>query len=596
MATFSFTLYVFHKMDNTDEHFHFDPRHDVGEVLSEFKKVASEEILREVKAVQLWRSEDSEESENAGSHEEKESSLDGNDNNNSENNNVSLPSYNPISPRIKPALSSSDFPSLEGAVPGVLSCKDEGYPDVSAQNSDNLLVYWNEPQGTYDYEYTSPFDHGKGEDGKPKKYITFEGDQGGWNNIRMSMESTMVYAYATDRILVMPPTQPFYLVGKEGSKNYDDFFHFDDEEFRKHITIISMEEFLAEHGGGGPDSALGVSIESYAAEVGISPTKLRDGGRECSKRRKDKSVECDAINEYMRKAAYVLPYHGSKHCMVFSETTPDPESKQIKDFCVDREMMLYTDEIREQRVIHFATAKREHRLLTHFYEFILFTDPKLDNHYKRFVRDFMHYKPEIVCAATAIVVELRKISKNLGFDDESYVTYHIRRGDFQYKNVKIPAEDIYENTKELLRENELIFIATDERDKAFFKVFSENGHTVKYLDDFSHAAKLETLNKDYFGMVDSYVAATGRSFVGTWFSTFTGYINRIRGYLLKDDHTSWYFMKQYKSKLQVWTKPHPAWYSREFPTGWYKIDGDKEVTDFDPNDNFEQHNIIRNLE
>lgn len=64
---------------------------------------------------------------------------------------------------------------------------------------------------------------------------------------------------------------------------------------------------------------------------------------------------------------------------------------------------------------------------------------------------------------------------------------------------------------------------------------------------------------------------------------------------MKPDQTSWYFMPNYKDRMQTWVDPHPAWYSREFPTGWYKIDSDEEPTDFDAGDlwgEFEQ-NIIR---
>ena len=150
----------------------------------------------------------------------------------------------------------------------------------------------------------------------------------------------MIFAYATDRILVMPPKQPFYLVGKEGSKNYDDFFHFEDEEFKKHITIISMEEFIAEHAEGGESSALKVSMNDWGNKTGHSPDKLRTSAAECGKLHKAKEGECDVLNKYMRDAAYVLPWHGSKDCVVFGEEV-DPTSQQVKDFCVDRQVRTY---------------------------------------------------------------------------------------------------------------------------------------------------------------------------------------------------------------------------------------------------------------
>jgi hypothetical protein len=51
------------------------------------------------------------------------------------------------------------------------------------------LAYWNSPQGKRDEEFVSPFK--VPETPGKTKYLTFEPDGGGWNNLRMSMEVSL---------------------------------------------------------------------------------------------------------------------------------------------------------------------------------------------------------------------------------------------------------------------------------------------------------------------------------------------------------------------------------------------------------------------
>lgn len=75
-------------------------------------------------------------------------------------------------------------PALEGAEWGHVEC------DVNVDD----MAYWNEPQGTRDQNFVSPFSMQDGDDKqqnsgskqRQRRYLTFEPDPGGWNNIRMS--------------------------------------------------------------------------------------------------------------------------------------------------------------------------------------------------------------------------------------------------------------------------------------------------------------------------------------------------------------------------------------------------------------------------
>ena len=149
----------------------------------------------------------------------------------------------------------------------------------------------------------------------------------------------------------------------------------------------------------------------------------------------------------------------------------------------------------------------------------------------------------------------------------------IYRGEFQYKKVKIPAEEWYENTKELWKPNEIIFIATDERNKTFFDPIAKH-HDVRFLDDYFELANLGNLDPNYFGMIDTIVSSRARAFAGTWFSTFTGYINRMRGYHGMTMMKSWYSFLDRKEAVHTWENMDHFAYAYEWPDGWIGIDAD----------------------
>lgn len=105
-------------------------------------------------------------------------------------------------------------------------------------------------------------------------------------------------------------------------------------------------------------------------------------------------------------------------------------------------------------------------------------------------------------------------------------------------------------------------------------------YDVVFLDDF-HSV-LGDVNSNFYGMIDQLVASRSRTFFGCWFSTFTGYINRLRGYHSTHDklpgheqgvHNSWYYaLEDRYDHLQTYYPVKQSYYAREFPTSWRLID------------------------
>lgn len=65
------------------------------------------------------------------------------------------------------------------------------------------------------------------------------------------MEIIFIFAAVTGRTLVMPPSQPLYLLKADKAdkfRGFANFFPLDKPEFRNHVKIISNEEFLLREG------------------------------------------------------------------------------------------------------------------------------------------------------------------------------------------------------------------------------------------------------------------------------------------------------------------------------------------------------------
>jgi len=95
--------------------------------------------------------------------------------------------------------------------------------------------------------------------------------------------------------------------------------------------------------------------------------------------------------------------------------------------------------------------------------------------------------------------------------------------------------------------------------------FYKHGWTVKKLGDFS--TLLPHLNPNYYGMVDQVICARAKVFAGTYWSTFTGYIHRIRGYYGLGEDSYYHSGPKYLRVMQDKKNIGTGWV-REWRAGW----------------------------
>jgi hypothetical protein len=118
------------------------------------------------------------------------------------------------------------------------------------KDTESEVIYWKIVPG--DNEFESPIT--PHHDNHHDRYLTFEYDNGGWNNMRMAIECLIVCAHAMGRTVVLPPFQNLYLLSARHRDKHDaathsqmgfeDFFALDILRSHKGFHVITMKEFL----------------------------------------------------------------------------------------------------------------------------------------------------------------------------------------------------------------------------------------------------------------------------------------------------------------------------------------------------------------
>ena len=338
--------------------------------------------------------------------------------------------------------SSSQTPALDGALRGTIHCPDTD-PRIQDVMS-SMLAFWNDPRGARDtvagytnykpsqidsnYNETHPhpflppplppFSPGAPRSSNiRRRYLTFEPDTGGWNNLRISLENIIVFAAVTGRTLVLPPEQVIYLLearrGDRRGRQYTDFFNLtENADLLRRLPIISSKEFLEIEGH--KNGVIPIDYNSTFTK------HLWDISENCEQRRKS-DVYCEDLYDHYHKygqLANISAEWPTENCFIFDESVfthgdeyipkLSPEvQKRILDFCGTRIPIYYSQSMHEAPVWHFETMDFKYRLLIHYYALIFFTDPQIGNYYRRFVRDFLRYHDTVFCAAGRVVLALQ---------------------------------------------------------------------------------------------------------------------------------------------------------------------------------------------
>jgi len=351
-----------------------------------------------------------------------------------------------------------------------------------------------------------------------EKYITCTPRFAGFNNERMVLELAFSFAHTLNRTLVLNP--PFW-VDHLGNTNKDIGEFFDFEDLAKGVKVISYSEFVQRMGFKNPTYnmwQLDEFFQNKEFETSGLVYRLPENYRS---------------NMYWVFVWPKIPPKESDDYQLL-ERFAGPHRHQFYDVFTDPKML-------SAKIIHFETRT----LFGHFYNAIYYSDFALYQTLLWKVKNFLHFREEFF-------VKAERIINRLG---PSYSAMHVRRGDFQYRTQKnLPYTKIYDNTYNLLKHNETLYLATDETDVAKLEreelPILKQRYNVRMFRDFKHLIEGDT--PEYmWGVIETLVCSYARVFIGTKASTFSGYIQRLRGYYPDTINPNIYFTDtKYLGELQ----------------------------------------------
>lgn len=367
------------------------------------------------------------------------------------------------------------------------------------------------------------------------RYVTFTPDCGGFNNIRMGIEFAVIVAFVTRRTLVLPPLKPWYLIDfgpfarmkpneTEVGRVSGVHTFFNITSMRAAIPVIEAKRFVTRE-----DARLG----SPGSQVYTSPERWKSWLASLKRKGLGDELPWSPLDAYI-----AVPSVKAVQAEI---------GKGVRRQDVDnRKGFEYTRELHEKMVLHLPSCEKRpgasdngFRYLGQMATSVISASSDPENvalSVRQVLRDHVRFRDEVWTIAAHVVAWLG------GF---RYSSLHVRRNELQYKSSWVSPNQTFDNVAPLLEDGETLYIATDETKDSFFDTFLRKHPKVYVWKDFFGPKGGNILThlhipRKLIGCIEQAICAMGRVFIGTQYSTFSGYIVRLRGFLRAPDTLTYY--------------------------------------------------------
>lgn len=351
------------------------------------------------------------------------------------------------------------------------------------------------------------------------KYLSYQPPGGGWNNQRVAFENAVVLAKLLNRTLIVRPLAPHQEIlqfkkRRRISAGYEIYNMFPAEkllplsnviDLKLLSKVIPVKEFTSSH----------VEFQKRYDNMkrgNICHNGLLGTWVDVIPRTSDKE-KWKLLQQHMARS--LPPY---KEIPLYRRICKEELNLFKNTASSHRPVWGITDELlnRTEDLMYFSEGSLYNR------EFILF-DKKTVLNAHQWIMQFIHFAPEIRKRVDAVLEKLR----------HPFSAIHVRRTDHP-SSFQIKQEFWLWNLKVrgALNLTRALYIATDETNKTWFQPFREAGYSLFFADDFTDQLQVKNIPvaviQDVLGLCEQLICAHADHFVGSYYSTFTMYIKRLR--------------------------------------------------------------------
>lgn len=317
-----------------------------------------------------------------------------------------------------------------------------------------------------------------------ENFVSFDPWWGGFNNIRISYELATAISVITNRKLIIPPKVYCFFLSDHSNKNsfFDVWKLWDKEKFIKEFNCIDYND-LYEYKSLENSKQYFSNIESFAT-----------------------CITFDQKNNLWGPNAPI-----GKNQVMTSEIS---DITDFESFSLNRDIINLN---LKEKYIHFPR-----NLFGHFYYHVYASTKNERNLIKEKIKTGIKFKTEYF-------EKSKVIKEKIG----NYNSIHIRRQDFKtfvnsfYINQE---KNLYKILKEKFSASLPLYISTDESDLSFFDNLKSDFRIFFLKDFYPNITMYESI------ALEQIICSESEIFLGSRCSTFSDYINILRGYNNKLDY------------------------------------------------------------